>query len=71
VLQCLAQDIAGGPVADETGGALGQAGWYCGWCPIPFVIRFNNRKGVGLLLSVRWWLDCFCDGIGRMSWTGL
>jgi hypothetical protein len=49
--------FAGGPVADETGGALGQAGWSCGWCIIPFVIKFNNRKGVGLLLGVRWWLE--------------
>ncbi len=53
---CLAQDIAGGPVADETGGALGQAGRSCGWYTISFIIRFNNRKGVGLLFGVRQWL---------------
>jgi hypothetical protein len=53
------------------GGALGQAGWPCGWCNILFVIRFNNRKGVGLLLGVRQWLKRFCDGTGRRSWMVL
>ena len=52
VIQCLTQDIAGRPVADETGGASGVAGWYWGWCTISFVIRFNNGKGVGLLLGI-------------------
>jgi hypothetical protein len=51
VIQCLVGDIVGRPVADETGGVSGLAGWSCGWCTIPFVIRFNNGKGVGLLLG--------------------
>ncbi len=37
VIQCLALDIAGHPVADETGGAAGLAEGSCGWCTIPFV----------------------------------
>jgi hypothetical protein len=51
VIQCLVWDIAGCPVADEMGGALGLIGW-SGWCTIPFIIRFNNGKGVSLLLGI-------------------
>ncbi len=42
VIQCLALDIVGRPVADETGGASGLAVWSCVWCTIPIVIRYNN-----------------------------
>ncbi len=49
--------MAGCSIADESGGALGQAGWSCGWRTIPLFIRFNNRKGVGLLLGVRQCLE--------------
>jgi hypothetical protein len=44
MIQCLAQNVAGGKVADELGGASQQFGW-SGWCCLNvFVIRFNNRK---------------------------
>ncbi len=57
MIQCLAQNVAGGTVADELGGASWLGGWPGWWCCNAFIIGFNNRKRIGLLIGVGWLLE--------------
>ncbi len=54
MIQCLAPNVAGDTVADESGGASWQVSWPGQWCCNAFVIGFSNRKWMSLLLGVGW-----------------